>query len=104
MRLSFLFSLFVCAAASTVLSGPIARAQQDEPDVARKLVSKVAPFYPDLARKLNLRGVVKLVVVIAPDGKVTSTEVMVETPCSHRLRSMPCANGDTRRLLSRLTE
>ena len=59
---------------------PFLRAQQDEPDVSRKVVSKVAPVYPDLARKLDLRGVVKSVVLIAPDGKVTSTEVMGGNP------------------------
>jgi TonB family protein len=74
-----LLSLLVCATA-IVLSGPFSCAQQDEPEVGRKVVSKVVPIYPDLARKLSLRGVVKLVVVIAPDGSVKSTEVMGGNP------------------------
>jgi len=33
---------------------------------------KVAPAYPDLARRLQLSGAVKLVVVVAPNGSVKS--------------------------------
>lgn len=80
MRRWFQLPLLVCATAAVVLSGPFSRAQQDEPAVERKVVSKVAPVYPELARKLNLRGVVKLIVVIAPDGKVKSTEVLGGNP------------------------
>ncbi len=49
-------------------------------NVERKVVTQVSPVYPDLARRLNLRGVVKLIVVVAPDGKVASTEVMGGNP------------------------
>jgi TonB family protein len=42
----------------------------------RKLISSPAPAYPEMARKLRLIGVVKLQVVIAPDGKITSTKVI----------------------------
>lgn len=80
MRRWFLLPLLVCATATGLLSGPFARAQEDEPALERKVVSKVAPVYPDLARRLNLRGVVKLIVVIAPDGKVKSTEVVGGNP------------------------
>jgi TonB family protein len=79
MRRCFLISLLVCATTAVVLSGPCSRAQQEEA-VERKVVTRVAPVYPDLARKLHLRGVVKLIVVIAPDGKVTSTEVVGGNP------------------------
>jgi TonB family protein len=80
MRRRFSLSLLVLATASIVLSGPFSWSQQDEPEVERKVVTRVAPVYPDLARKLKLRGVVKLIVVIAPDGKVKSTEVMGGNP------------------------
>ena len=80
MRRWCLLSLCVCITASVVVSSPCSRAQQNEPEVERKVVSKVAPVYPDLARRLNLRGVVKLIVVVAPDGKVKSTEVMGGNP------------------------
>jgi TonB family protein len=80
MRRGFPLSLLILATVTVVLSGPSSWAQQDEPEVERKVVSKVAPVYPDLARKLKLRGVVKLIVVIAPDGRVKSTEVMGGNP------------------------
>ena len=80
MQRRFSLSLLVLAMASIVLSGPISWTQQDEPEVERKVVTRVAPVYPDLARKLKLRGVVKLIVVIAPDGRVRSTEVMGGNP------------------------
>lgn len=76
----FLLPLLMCATTAIVLSGLFLRAQQDEPEVDRKVVTRVAPSYPDLARRLKLHGVVKLVVVIAPDGRVKSTEVMGGNP------------------------
>jgi TonB family protein len=80
MRRWFLLPVLVCAGASIVLPRPRSSAQQDEPDVLRKVVNKVAPVYPELARKLSLHGVVKLVVVVAPDGKVVHTEVVGGNP------------------------
>jgi TonB family protein len=80
MRRWFLLPLLVCATAAVVLPGPFSCAQEEEAAVERKLVSKVAPVYPDLARKLHLHGVVKLIIVIAPDGKVKSTEVVGGNP------------------------
>ena len=80
MRRWFRLPLLVCVAATVVLPGSFSCAQEDEAAVERKLVSKVAPLYPDLARKLHLRGVVKLVIVIAPDGKVKSTQVLGGNP------------------------
>lgn len=42
----------------------------------RRIKNKVQPIYPDLARHMNLSGVVKVELVIAPDGKVRSTKVL----------------------------
>ena len=44
------------------------------------MVSRVAPVYPALARKLNLHGLVKLEVIIAADGSVKSAEVTGGNP------------------------
>jgi TonB family protein len=41
-----------------------------EPD--RKVVSRVKPAYPALARKMNVTGTVKIEVVIAANGSVKS--------------------------------
>ena len=42
----------------------------------RKAISNPAPRYPELAKTLHLSGVVKVQIVIAPDGKITSTKVL----------------------------
>ncbi len=62
------------------LSDPISVAQQDRPEVGRKLVSRVIPVYPDLARRLQLSGTVRVEAVVAPNGKVKSTHVVGGSP------------------------
>jgi TonB family protein len=42
----------------------------------RKVKTKVAPVYPDLARRMNVTGKVKIEVVIAPDGRVKSARAL----------------------------
>lgn len=48
------------------LRGPEAWAE----DSARKVKSNVPPEYPDIAKKLNIRGTVRVEVTVAPDGTV----------------------------------
>ncbi|HKH99293.1 MAG TPA: energy transducer TonB [Candidatus Sulfotelmatobacter sp.] len=48
---------------------------QDSADSARKTLIKTPPTYPTLARSMNIRGVVKLEVLIAPNGTVKSVSV-----------------------------
>ena len=49
-------------------------AQQDE--ITRKVKSKVAPTYPELARRMAISGVVKVQVIVAPNGSVKSTKIV----------------------------
>jgi TonB family protein len=42
----------------------------------RKVKSKVSPAYPELAKRMNVTGKVKIEVVITPDGRVKSTRVI----------------------------
>ena len=49
-------------------------------DLDRKVKSKVSPVYPDIAKKMNLAGVVKIEVVIAPSGSVKETKVIGGNP------------------------
>jgi TonB family protein len=69
--------------AATILTGSVVmtilhplpgRAQQDE--ITRKVKTKVAPAYPELARRMAISGVVKVQVVVAPNGSVKSTKVV----------------------------
>jgi TonB family protein len=54
--------------------------QQTSIENSRKLVRKVDPRYPELARKMNLGGTVKVVAVVAPDGSVKNVEPVGGSP------------------------
>jgi len=47
---------------------------------APKVVRCVAPVYPNLARRLNLEGPVRLPVIVADDGTAKTTEVLGGNP------------------------
>src|SRR6266403_1718676 len=49
------------------------RAQEE---LTRKAKSKVAPTYPELAKRMSIAGVVKVQVVVAPNGSVKTTKVV----------------------------
>jgi TonB family protein len=42
-------------------------------DVNRPVVSRVAPIYPELAKRMHVSGVVVLHVTVQPDGTVSQT-------------------------------
>ena len=46
----------------------------------RKLVKKVDPVYPDLARKMNMTGTVKVEVSIGADGSVNQVRTLGGNP------------------------
>ncbi len=43
---------------------------------ARKTISNPVPVYPDVAKRIHLVGVVKMTVVVAPDGHIKETRVI----------------------------
>jgi len=45
-------------------------------ELSRKPKTKVAPVYPEVARRMGVAGIVKLSVVVAPNGKVKSSKVI----------------------------
>lgn len=72
--------ILVCllAVLATASLGTVSlRAQEgDAPGSKRKVKTMGKPQYPDLAKKLNLTGVVKIEVTIGADGKVKRTHVL----------------------------
>jgi TonB family protein len=52
------------------------RAQNSDNEIVRRAKSKVQPEYPDLARKMNITGTVKVQVVVAPNGTVKEAKVV----------------------------
>jgi protein TonB len=43
---------------------------------ARKSISKPTPRYPDIAKRMNLVGTVKVEILIGPDGKIKNANVL----------------------------
>jgi len=63
--------------AAGFLSGSVGFAQSSSADESkRKIKSRTAPVYPDLARRMNVQGKVKIEVIIAPDGHVKSSRAV----------------------------
>jgi len=58
------------------LLGSSVLAQSGPEDGKRKPKSRVAPTYPELARRMNVTGKVKIELVIAPDGHVKSSRAL----------------------------
>jgi TonB family protein len=56
------------------------RAQAESHAGRRRAVDKVAPVYPELARRNRIRGVVKVEVVVRENGSVKSTKVLGGSP------------------------
>lgn len=68
---------FVLTAAIFTVSAGLAFAQTGTTDeTKRKVKSKTAPVYPELAKRMNVTGKVKIEVVITPDGRVKSTRIV----------------------------
>jgi TonB family protein len=59
--------------------------QQPQGNVDRKAVQKVAPSYPEIARRLKLRGTVRVAVKVGRDGRVTSAKVIGGHPLLARV-------------------
>ena len=45
-----------------------------EEELSRKAKTRVAPIYPDVARRMNIAGTVRLAVVVSPNGTVKSSK------------------------------
>ncbi len=67
---------FVATAAATFR--PMPAVAQGE--LVRKTKTKVAPAYPDLARRMNITGTVKVLVVVSPNGTLKDTKVVGGNP------------------------
>ena len=68
------FAVLILGAVHCVVQPTCAFAQDAE--LTRKVKNKVAPVYPDIARRMNIAGVVKVVVVVSPNGSLKSTKIM----------------------------
>ena len=52
------------------------RAQDAQGEITRRVKSKVEAVYPQLARKMNITGTVKVEIVVTPNGAVKEAKVV----------------------------
>ena len=62
--------------------GPLraAQGQQSSAGGSRRVVQKMSPVYPEIARKMNLAGTVKVVAVVTAEGTVKAVEPVGGSP------------------------
>jgi TonB family protein len=79
MKAFSLAALFLVGASSLALA-PNASAQTADESGNRKVISRVTPSYPIIARNLNLAGTVRLEVTVTPSGTVKSVQLLGGNP------------------------
>ena len=68
--------ILAASAACFLLAGSGLAQSGSTDEGKRKVKTKTTPAYPELARRMNVTGKVKIEVVITPDGRVKSTRVI----------------------------
>jgi TonB family protein len=65
-----------------VMTTSLAMAQSTRaPSVSeRRIVSRVAPVYPDLAKRMHIHGIVRIQATVKPNGAVKSARVLGGNP------------------------
>jgi len=58
-----------------VFTSTFSVAQQEQSESKRKVVNRIVPADPELARRMNVRGTVKLEALVATNGNVKSLQV-----------------------------
>jgi TonB family protein len=79
MRPSFAFT-FVALSLGVIVFYASFSLAQEQSETQRQIVNKVVPTYPDLARKMQMTGAVRVEAVVAPNGKVKFTQVVGGNP------------------------
>lgn len=69
---------FITVLLMLLTTGSVFAKDNDTSHNPRELVHRIAPTYPDLARRLQISGIVKLQPTVAPNGSVKSIEPWAE--------------------------
>jgi TonB family protein len=67
----------VCGGWAPTLAESAASAQTE---LTRKVKTKVPPSYPELARRMNIRGTVRVLVVVSPSGSIKEAKAVGGNP------------------------
>ena len=76
MRPRWMRKIVVGVALSSILGTHALAQSSGTEEGKRKVKTKVAPAYPELAKRMNVVGKVKIEVIITPDGRVKSTRAL----------------------------
>ena len=68
--------LAVLTLAATLVPIDVGAQQAQNEEILRRAKSKVQPVYPELARKMNIAGTVKIEIVVLPNGTVKDAHVV----------------------------
>jgi len=71
---AMLMAAMILSGAVAPIHAPAQQAQSEE--ILRRAKTKVAPVYPDLARKMGITGIVKVEVVVSPNGAVKEAHIV----------------------------
>jgi TonB family protein len=73
--------VFLITVALMALTTSLAAAQSSAPPASeRRIASRVAATYPELAKKMHIHGVVRVEAVVRPNGSVKSTRALGGNP------------------------
>jgi TonB family protein len=75
-----LIAIFLLGMSMLVSAMPLAAQARDENSSDRRLVTRIEPEYPDALKRLYIGGVVRLEVLVAPNGVVKSTKLLGGSP------------------------
>ena len=76
----FFVAVFVVLFLGAIVFSPPSSLAQDQPEGKRAIVDRVVPVYPDLARRAQIHGTVRVGVVVTPGGKAKFTQVIGGNP------------------------
>lgn len=79
MWMRYVLALFLLFSSFSGLENR-AQGQQANPDSVRRILRQTSPTYPELAKKMNLGGTVKVVAVVMANGDVKSVEPVGGSP------------------------
>ena len=75
-----LIAIFLLGMSVLVSAMPLAAQARDENSSDRRLVTRIEPEYPEALKRLYIGGVVRLEVLVAPNGVVKSTKLLGGSP------------------------
>jgi len=75
-----LIAIFLLGTSVLVSAMPLAAHARDENSSDRRLVTRIEPEYPEALKRLYIGGVVRLEVLVAPNGVVKSTKLLGGSP------------------------